>query len=278
MRPQSQAFCRILCPWANRFYSQFIAGRTRNISGTVIVIGPRYFYIKPMSLQLPLDLETGDRFSRDHFIATTELAAMMGVLLHPDQWLSPHLILLGPPGSGKTHLGHIFSDHTHGHFLTADQTFTLDHTGLDANAYVVDDAERASEEALFHLCNHVQKSGQQLVLLTENQPIAWNVKLPDLASRLNAMRILSLPEPDEELLVAILNKLFAQRAISPSPDFIDFIARRMDRSVSAAQKIVTELEHYANGRAFNRALAKSWFDHEMDLFRDNSVTPFDNPR
>jgi chromosomal replication initiation ATPase DnaA len=219
-----------------------------------------------MSLQLPLDLESGDRYSRDRFIATTELVATMGVLLHPDQWLSPHLILLGPSGSGKTHLGHIFAAQTEGLFLTAEETNHLDLTALQPVAYVVDDAERASEEALFHLFNHVQKAGQQLVLLTENQPVAWNVELPDLSSRLNAMRIITLPEPDENLLVAILNKLFAQRAISPSPDLIDYIVRRMDRSVSAAQKIVTELEHYANGRAFNRALAKSWFDHETDLF------------
>lgn len=219
-----------------------------------------------MSLQLPLDLESGDRYSRDHFIATTELAATMGVLLHPDQWISPHLILLGPTGSGKTHLGHIFAAHAHGLFLTADETHRLDLAALQPAPYVVDDAQTASEDALFHLFNHVQKAGQQLVLLAENQPITWNVKLPDLSSRLNAIRIITLPEPDEDLLIAILNKLFAQRAISPSPDFIDYIVRRMDRSVSAAQKIVTELEHYANGRAFNRALAKSWFDHETDFF------------
>ncbi|CAL4867539.1 Chromosomal replication initiator protein DnaA [Asticcacaulis sp. MM231] len=225
-----------------------------------------------MSLQLPLDLETPDRFSRDNFIANTALTTTLAVLMHPDQWLSPHLILMGPKGSGKTHLGHIFADHTGGRFLTATQTHSLDE--LANTAYVVDDAEDASEEALFHLCNHVQKIGQQLVLLTENQPIAWNVKLPDLSSRLNAMRILSLPEPDEDLLIAILNKLFAQRAISPSPDFIDYIARRMDRSVGAAQKIVTELEHYANGRAFNRALAKSFFDQNGDFFEPETGMPF----
>ncbi len=231
-----------------------------------------------MSLQLPLDLESSDLYSRDHFIATTELAATMGILLHPEQWLSPHLILMGPSGSGKTHLGHIFADQTGGRFLTAEETHTLDLTNLQPVPYVIDDAEKASEDALFHLFNHIQKTAQQLVLLTENQPITWNVKLPDLNSRLNAMRIITLPEPDEDLLVAILNKLFAQRAISPSPDFIDYIVRRMNRSVSAAQKIVTELEHYANGRAFNRALAKSWFDHETDLFDGNPVTPFENPR
>ena len=65
--------------------------RPRNICKAVIVIDGRQFYIKSMSLQLPLDLESGDRYSRDRFIVTTELAATMGLLLHPDQWLIQHL-------------------------------------------------------------------------------------------------------------------------------------------------------------------------------------------
>ncbi len=219
-----------------------------------------------MSLQLPLDLESSDRFSRDSFIMTAPLAVAMGVVLHPAQWLSPHLIVQGPPGSGKTHLGHIFATETGATYLTADQT-QGPQPPLEDRAYVVDDAERAAQDALFHLINHAQSTGHSLLLLTQDQPLAWPVSVPDLASRLAALRVVPLPEPDEDLLIAILNKLFAQRAISPSPDCVDYIARRMDRSVAAAQKIVTQLEHYANGRPFNRLLARDFFEGQSaDLF------------
>lgn len=218
-----------------------------------------------MSVQLPLDLEAPDVFSRDNFVVNPALQAVLDVLLMPDTWLGHHLLILGPKSSGKTHLGHIFTA-THGaRFLKADETYDLDTADLPNLPFVVDDADRASDEALFHLSNHVQKSGQQLVLLTEKHHLLWELKIPDLASRLRAMRLLTLSEPDDALLSAILKKLFAQRFIEPTADTLDYIARRMQRSVGAAQKIVTDLEHYANGRAFNRALARDFFDESGRL-------------
>ena len=90
------------------------------------------------------------------------------------------------------------------------------------------------------------------------------------------MRVQSLPEPDEALLTAILWKAFADRAISPSTDCIDYIARRMERSVSAVQKIVIELEHRANGRPFNRTLARDYFDSEgAQPLEDDTQDPND---
>ena len=218
-----------------------------------------------MPKQIPLDLETKDRFSREQFVTNEGLRGVLDVLLRPEDWLAPQLILFGPAGSGKTHLGHIFAEANSARFLPAAETHDLDVADLPAVSWIVDDAEGASEEVLFHLFNRVQSSGQYLVLLTNTQPIQWPVSLPDWQSRLRAMRLLSLPEPDDELLSAILSKLFAQRAISPSPDAVAYIAGRMDRSVNAAQKIVTELEHYANGRAFNRTLARDFFEHSDQL-------------
>lgn len=215
-----------------------------------------------MSHQLPLDLKAPDRFSRDRLVTDGALAALLELLLKPQGWISPQLLLLGPSGSGKTHLGQVFAAETGAIFLDAPGTFGLDVVGIQTGV-VVDDAEAATQEVLFHLYNHLQTTGQPLVLLTKKHPREWNVTIPDLASRLTAMRLLAVPEPGEDLLEAILNKLFAERAISPSPDAVAYIAGRMDRSVSAAQKIVTELEHYANGRAFNRNLVRDFFDDSM---------------
>lgn len=213
-----------------------------------------------MSVQLPLDLEAADRFSRERLIVTPALRDAVSVLEYPDVWLSPHLMLMGVEGTGKTHLAHIFADQTGAHFLTAQATHNLDLGALEPRAYVVDDAESASEEALFHLHNHAHKLGHPLLLTTRAQPLSWRISLPDLASRLHAMRLIVLPEPDEELLAGILHKLFTARAISPSVDMIDYLVRRMDRTVTAAQKTVTQLEQYANGRPFNRALARTFVE------------------
>jgi chromosomal replication initiation ATPase DnaA len=213
--------------------------------------------------QLPLDLLAPDRFSRDHFVVGEAVRPVLDLLLQPQTWLAPHLLVHGPSGSGKTHLGHIFAEAHGAAFVAAPDSFGLDI--VPGQSYVMDDAETASEEVLFHLFNITQASGGYLVLLTSLHPLQWDVRLADWQSRLRAMRLVAVPEPDEDLLTAILSTLFAQRAISPSPDAVAYIASRADRSVAALQKIVMELEHYANGRAFTRGLARDFFEHSERL-------------
>ena len=219
-----------------------------------------------MPRQIPLDLETPGRYGRDRLVVTEALQGVLDVLLAPAGWLSPGLIVWGPGGSGKTHVGHVFAAENDGVVLPAGRA-----RPVAAPAIVIDDADEADQETLFHLSNRVQISGQKLVLLTKIHPRAWPVSVPDLASRLNAMRLLVLPEPDETLLVAILKKLFARRAISPSDDTLAYLANRMERSVAAAQKIVTDLEYYADGRAFNRLLVRDFFEQSETLFDDPDV-------
>ena len=218
-----------------------------------------------MTRQLPLDLDATDRWSRDTFVADAALTNVLDVVLAPQAWIAPHLVLLGAEGSGKTHIGHMFADTQDGVYLPASRTFTLDTGALEDRPYVVDDAETASQPTLFHLSNHATRTNQPLLLLTRTQPRAWPIEVPDLASRLYAMRMLAIPEPDEALLRDILLRLFARRAISPSSDAVDYLMLRIDRSVGAIQKTVTELEYYAGGRPFNRALARDYFESERQL-------------
>ncbi len=217
-----------------------------------------------MTRQLPLDLDAPDRWSRDNFVADAALNAVLDIVLKPQGWIAPHMVLLGAQGSGKTHIGHLFADSNNGVFLNASRTFTLDTGVLEDRPYVVDDAEAASQPTLFHLSNHAMRTNQPLLLLTRTQPRAWAIEVPDLASRLYAMRVLGIPEPDEDLLRDILLRMFARRAISPSPDAVDYLMLRIDRSVGAIQKTVTELEYYAGGRAFNRGLARDYFEQPSD--------------
>ena len=218
-----------------------------------------------MSQQLPLDLDARDRWSREHFVADAALNAVLDIVLKPEAWIAPHLVLQGAEGSGKTHIGHMFAEATAGVFLAAAETAMFDSGKLEEKAYIVDDADTASQSLLFHLSNHAMRTGKPLLLLTKNPPRAWTIDVPDLASRLYAMRLVILPEPSDDLLRDIMLRLFARRAITPSPDAVDFLMMRIDRSVGAVQKTVTELEYYAGGRPFNRALARDYFERDTEL-------------
>jgi chromosomal replication initiation ATPase DnaA len=231
-----------------------------------------------MTRQLPLDLDATDRWSRDNFVADAALNAVLDIVLKPQGWIAPHLVLLGAEGSGKSHVGHMFATGNDGIFLSAAETFSLEVGALEERPYIIDDAEAASQPVLFHLSNHATRTGQPLLLLTTTQPRAWPIEVPDLASRLYAMRVVTIPEPDESLLRDILMRLFARRAISPSPDAVDYVMLRIDRSVGAVQKTVTELEYYAGGRPFNRALARDYFGRDDELpFAKPGQQDFDVP-
>jgi chromosomal replication initiation ATPase DnaA len=217
-----------------------------------------------MSHQLPLELSLIETYASDDLIVTPANEGLYETL-KATQWVNPHLWLTGPDGCGKTHWGHVFAEQAQGTFLTSAQLDDAALTALTESDVVVDDVEKADETLLFHLINQSLANQKRLLLLSSRHPLDLSPSLPDLSSRLKAMRVMDVPEPDETLLRGLLIRLFAKRAISPSAEFIEFLARRMERSLPAAQKIVTEIDHYANGRPFNRALARDFLDNTENL-------------
>lgn len=217
-----------------------------------------------MSHQLPLELISPQTYRPEDLIVTAANEALYDLLKAP-KWLHPHLWLASSEGSGKTHLGHVFKDLSSASFLSSAETHGLIGADFPDADVVIDDADTANEEVLFHLINRSLASQKRLLLLSRKHPVDVQPALPDLSSRLKAMRVIDMPEPDEAMLRALLVRLFARRAISPSAEFIEFLSRRMERSIPAAQKIVTDIDHYANGRPFNRTLARDFLDQAENL-------------
>ena len=69
--------------------------------------------------------------------------------------------------------------------------------------------------------------------------------------------MITLGEPDLELMRAALIKLFSDRQISVDPAVIAFLALHLERSLGAARDIVAALdrEALARGKAVTRAMA-----------------------
>lgn len=158
---------------------------------------------------------------------------------------------MGPAGSGKTHLAHVWAARAGARLLSAEALPGLDlGTVPDCGRLVVEDADRLAdlglftgeaEEKLFHLCNRLAAGGSLLVSGRE-PPGRWTVRLPDLASRLAATTIARLEAPDDDLLGAVLVKLFADRQLAVTPDLVQFLLARMERSFAAAEDLVTALD------------------------------------
>src|SRR3546814_9030899 len=62
---------------------------------------------------------------------------------------------------------------------------------------VIDGPDSVPEEEMFHAWNAAQASGTPLLIVADTPPSEWHVALPDLASRLRAVPVLTIGEPDD---------------------------------------------------------------------------------
>ena len=197
-------------------------------------------------MQIPLDLGHRPGLSRDELVVSaTNLHAVTLVDNWPD-WPATVVVLAGPPGSGKSHLLAIWA--------AAANALVLDASRIDAAVsatpllcpVAIDDADvNLDEHGLFHLINAAQAAGTQVLLTSRRFPSAWGVKLPDLASRLKAAATVEISEPDDHLLAAVITKLFADRQVEVEPHVVQFLVRRIERSLSTAIDVVDRLDRTA---------------------------------
>jgi len=200
------------------------------------------------SEQLPLALPSATAMGREDFLAAPSNALALAALEDPRGLPGGLAVLVGPEGSGKTHLAHVWAARSGARWQAVDN-LSAGLPGLLApgapGAVVIDDAQRlagtAGEEALFHLVNHLRGRGQ--LLLTAPAPVRdWGLRLPDLVSRLTAAAHPALAEPDEGLLAAVLVKLFNDRQLRTDPEQIGYLVTRMERSLAAARSLVARLD------------------------------------
>jgi chromosomal replication initiation ATPase DnaA len=133
---------------------------------------------------------------------------------------------------------------------------------------LLEDGDRGFDaETLFHLIN-MAAAGGGLLLTGRTAPSAWATDLPDLRSRLNAMQVAVLQEPDDLVLLGVMTKLFRERHIRPPEDVLLYLIRRIERSVPAARSVVERLDEaaMAEQRPVSRALAREILEDTGNLF------------
>ena len=101
-------------------------------------------------------------------------------------------------------------------------------------------------------------------MVSRPSPRQWAVRVPDLRSRLDAVRVVAMEAPDDAVMSAILAARFAERSIIPADGVIDFLVLRIARSAEAAAAIVARLDD--EHRPVTRALARQVLDASAELF------------
>jgi chromosomal replication initiation ATPase DnaA len=210
--------------------------------------------------QLALDLPVEERMEAEDFLVSPSNEDAYAVLESWPAWPDPVLLLVGPPGSGKTHCSAIWAARSHAWRIPRADLRDGDVPRLlSAGALVIEDCDlgRGHEDALFHLLNAARERKTFVLLTARTPPGDWGLKTPDLLSRLRLAPCTTLREPDDALVRAILVKLFLERQLVVDTSVVEFLVARIERSVSAAKAVVDALdrEGLQRGRRITRPLA-----------------------
>ena len=220
-----------------------------------------------MAEQLTFELPARPALGRGDFLIAPSNATAAARIEAWKDWPQGKLALIGPAGSGKTHLAHVWAAETGAEILAAADMAAVDPARLARRgAIAVEDCDAGlspeGETALLHLHNLLAQSRGHLLLTAATPPVRWPIGLPDLTSRMQAAPVAGIGPPDDALLAGLLVKLFSDRQLSVPPTLIPYLLTRMERSFAAAQALVAALDSaaLAEGRAVSRALAARVLD------------------
>ena len=216
--------------------------------------------------QLALALNHADNYAREEFLSgPSNEEALQLVDCWPD-WPANVIALIGPEGSGKTHLATIWAAAAGARVVAGRAVREAElPSALATGALVVEDAAAAADErALFHLINLAREAKSFLLFTARTAPASWPAAVPDLVSRLRALPVVSLRAPDDQLLRAVIVKLAADRQLTLDESVVRYLSTHIERSLAAARAAVIALDHEAlrQGRPVTRALA-------AEMFRDS---------
>ena len=215
-----------------------------------------------MAEQLGFDLPARAALGRDDFFVSDANAMALALVDSWPNWAGNKLAIIGPEGSGKTHLTHVWAAQSGARIvdaasLTKDAVPDLAQTPIAVENVPAIAKDAAAQDALFHLHNLTLAEGHSLLVTGISEPKHWGLTLPDLKSRLEGTTTAVLKEPDDALLSILLAKLFVDRQLTPNTETIAYMVKHMDRSFAEARRLVRNIDQasLAKKRKVSRALA-----------------------
>lgn len=210
--------------------------------------------------QLVLDIAPEPRYEEEEFlVSASNEAAHAAIGLWPD-WPGGTLVLVGPPGTGKSHLGAIWARRAGAMVLPSAAFPGTDLRAVPGGSHILlEDAHllAGEEQRLFHLMNLLTETRGSLLVTACAFPGLWGFQLPDLVSRLRRAMVAEIFSPDDDLLRAVLVKLLIDRQLTIEMNVIDYVLTRLEPTLDAVRHLVDRLDREAlsRGRRITRAVA-----------------------
>ncbi|MBR1122427.1 chromosomal replication initiator DnaA [Bradyrhizobium lablabi] len=210
--------------------------------------------------QLAFALPHAESLTRDNFLEGPANEAGLTLIESWPDWPNRIMLLAGEEGSGKSHLAAIWAEQSGARSISAHALTAASVPGaLATGALVVEDLRPSGfdERALFHLMNLAREDSAYVLITARLAPVAFDIELRDLRSRLRAVPVVPLSPPDDQLFRALIVKFCADRQLTIDESVVNYLANRIERSYAAARQAVELLDTEAlrQGRPVTRALA-----------------------
>jgi chromosomal replication initiation ATPase DnaA len=210
--------------------------------------------------QLAFALPHAESLARDNFLEGPANAAGLALVDGWPDWPNRIMLLVGPEGSGKSHLAAIWAEQAGARSIPAHALTAVAVPGaLATGALVVEDLKSPDldERALFHLMNLAREEAAFVLITARTPPTALQIELRDLRSRLRAVPTVLLLPPDDQLFRALIVKFCADRQLVVDETVVSYLVSRIGRSYAAVRQAVELLDTEALrlGRPVTRALA-----------------------
>ncbi len=210
--------------------------------------------------QLALDLRHRAAMGREDFLVSPSNDEAVAWIDRWPDWPGHALVLVGPPGSGKTHLGQVWQGRAGAQPYREDMLSSS--AGLGGPVFIDDVHMTGRDEELFHLFNAAGAARTFVLFASRTSPARWENRLSDLRSRLAAAQNIQIQSPDTPLIAAVLMKMFADEQMDVGADVLDYLVNRMERSFEAARTLAERLNNasLATRRGITIPLAREVFE------------------
>ena len=247
-------------------------------------------FVVPGIKKIKVESQLNENYSFDNFIEgdcnMLARSAGLAVAKNPGKTAFNPLFIYSQTGLGKTHLCHAIGLETKKYhpnlvvlYVNAEQFVQqflsscnpqkntrrdFIHFYQMIDVLIIDDIQflsgkkAATQEAFFHIFNHLQQSGKQLIFASDKAPVELKDMEPRLLSRFKWGLSADMQAPDIETRIRILKRKAFNDGIELPEDVIDYVASRVKSNVREMEGLFISLiaQSSLNKKAITLDLAR----------------------
>ncbi|MDC0074418.1 DnaA/Hda family protein [Alphaproteobacteria bacterium] len=217
--------------------------------------------------QINFEFDSLVSFDRDSLIVGSSNDEAVAWIDKWPEWKEKIILIYGERSSGKTHLLHCWAKISKANIIEGINFKEIPYELISKNKHLaIDNASKIEEELFLHFINIVLEEKGTLFIADRKPPAFWNIKLPDLKSRLLSISSIELRRPDDILLQLLMSKLFQDKQLQINKDVITYAISRIERSYEAVNSFVEDLDYRSlnQNRSININLAREVLDRIHD--------------